>query len=224
MKTKAKLKQGTSHVGNAKNEKGITLVALIITIIILIILAAVTIKSFWDSHFIDLAMQGAINYTKAQGDELNILNDIQDKIDEAIPKIVQTTWTEENEEMILELTGTTREGFEESGWYTKVSITVAPKLASTKAEAVYITGAKTENKTLQDGQAVFEITENGANQKITAELIDGGGNKLAEITSDTFSIDNAKPTKAVLSAGTVTGNTIQVTATGEDNAGGSRNI
>ena len=231
MKTKAKLKQGIVHVeatfprshvkGKAKGEKGITLVALIITIIILIILAAVTIKSFWDSHFIDLAMQGAVNYTKAQGEELNILNDIQVKIDEAIPKITQTTWKEENEEMILELTGTTKEGFEETGWYTKVNITVTPKLANTKATGVYITGAKTETKTLQDGNAIFEIDTEGENQRITAQLIDGAGNNLAEITSNVFSIDKTTPISASLSIGSYTKDSISVTAMGEDNIGGS---
>ena len=49
-----------------KEEKGITLVALIITIIVLIILAAVTIMSFRESGIINTAVNGKINYSKAQ--------------------------------------------------------------------------------------------------------------------------------------------------------------
>ena len=203
-----------------KNEKGITLVALIITIIILIILTAVTIKSFWDSHFIDLAMQGAINYTKAQGDELNVLNEIQNIIDEATSKITQVTWTEENEEILLELTGTTREGYEESGWYTGITITVTPKLENTKATGVYITGAKTETKALQEGKATFEITTNGANQEIIAQLIDDAGNNLAEITSDKFSIDNIAPEGASIAFKSNTKGSITVGASADDKLSG----
>ena len=39
-----------------ENNRGITLVALIVTIIILIILAAVTIMTIYDSNFIGMAM------------------------------------------------------------------------------------------------------------------------------------------------------------------------
>ena len=70
-----------------KTEKGITLVALIITIIVLIILAAVTIKSFYDSKFMNTAMNGTINYAKAQGDEVEMMQNISDKLDETVNKI-----------------------------------------------------------------------------------------------------------------------------------------
>ncbi|MCI8519320.1 MAG: hypothetical protein HFJ51_04455, partial [Clostridia bacterium] len=50
-------------------ECGITLVALIITIIVLIILAAVSINAVFKSQFIDLALQGTINYAEAQTNE-----------------------------------------------------------------------------------------------------------------------------------------------------------
>lgn len=68
-------------------EEGITLVALIISIIILIILSAVTIKAFWDSHFIDIAMEGTVNYAKAQGDEVNMMQNMADVLDETLNSI-----------------------------------------------------------------------------------------------------------------------------------------
>jgi len=54
-----------------KEEKGITLVALIITIIVLIILAAVTIITFTDSGLLETASKGTQNYANAQKEILN---------------------------------------------------------------------------------------------------------------------------------------------------------
>ncbi|MCI8519082.1 MAG: hypothetical protein HFJ51_03060 [Clostridia bacterium] len=52
-----------------KRENAITLVALIITIIVLIILAAVSINTVFKAQFINLATQGTINYAEAQTNE-----------------------------------------------------------------------------------------------------------------------------------------------------------
>ena len=61
-----------------KSEKGITLIALIITIIVLVILAAVTLNSIFGSNIIGLATNGAINYAEEQQKELGMLNDVSD--------------------------------------------------------------------------------------------------------------------------------------------------
>ena len=50
-----------------KQDSGITLVALIITIIVLIILAAVSIKAVLDMNFVDIASNATINYAEARG-------------------------------------------------------------------------------------------------------------------------------------------------------------
>ena len=50
-----------------REQKGITLVALIITIIVLIILATVSIKAVLDMNFIDIASNATINYAEARG-------------------------------------------------------------------------------------------------------------------------------------------------------------
>lgn len=48
-----------------KNEKGITLVALIITIIVLVILAAVSISIVYKNNMINHAVNGAKDYSDA---------------------------------------------------------------------------------------------------------------------------------------------------------------
>ena len=84
-----------------ENENGITLVALIVTIIILIILAAVTIFYIQDNKFIETAMNGTINYANAQTQEIEIVNDISDMLDEAIEKIEASQGKTETAEEIL---------------------------------------------------------------------------------------------------------------------------
>ena len=56
-----------------RQENGITLVALIITIIVLIILAAVTIMAVTDNGMVDKAIHGTENYAHAQYAEVNLL-------------------------------------------------------------------------------------------------------------------------------------------------------
>ena len=52
--------------GKKQKNKGITLVALIITIIILIILSAVTINAVFDLNILDVAQRGAEEYAEGQ--------------------------------------------------------------------------------------------------------------------------------------------------------------
>ncbi len=70
-----------------KNQKGITLVALIITIIVLIILAAVTIISVNNMGLIPLAVNGTQNYAVAQENEGKLVNDITDLVLSAVDNI-----------------------------------------------------------------------------------------------------------------------------------------
>ena len=64
------------------NESGITLIALIITIIVLVILAAVTLNSIFGSNIIGLATNGAINYAEEQQKELNQLEEVSNLLGE----------------------------------------------------------------------------------------------------------------------------------------------
>jgi len=68
-------------------EQGITLVALIITIIILIILATVSIKAVLDMNFVDLASNAVLNYAEAQAEEDKSMNDIDSFLQSTIKKI-----------------------------------------------------------------------------------------------------------------------------------------
>ena len=61
-------------------KNGITLIALIITIIVLVILAAVTLNSIFGSNIIGIATNGAINYAEEQQKELGMLNDVSDML------------------------------------------------------------------------------------------------------------------------------------------------
>ena len=64
-----------------KNQKGITLVALVITIVVLIILAAVTINFALGGNLLDRAQQGADMYQDAADEEDSQLTNIQAFID-----------------------------------------------------------------------------------------------------------------------------------------------
>ena len=70
-----------------REEKGITLVALIITIIVLVILAAVTINAAFNSGIIDTAVNGAVNYADAQKKEQITFDDLDKNIQDIVKQI-----------------------------------------------------------------------------------------------------------------------------------------
>ncbi|MCI9275651.1 MAG: hypothetical protein HFJ24_06875 [Clostridia bacterium] len=70
-----------------RQEKGITLVALIITIIVLVILAAVTINAAFNSGIIDTAVNGAVNYADAQKKEQITFDDLDKNIQDIVKQI-----------------------------------------------------------------------------------------------------------------------------------------
>ena len=71
-----------------QNERGITLVALIITIIILIILAAVTIISVSKTNMVGIATKGTENYAVEQVNEIQKLDETAKMLEEAVKNIV----------------------------------------------------------------------------------------------------------------------------------------
>ena len=68
-------------------DQGITLVALIITIIVLIILAVVSINAVLNSNFINIAIQGTINYAEAQTNEQEKMERLDYHLQGVIEKI-----------------------------------------------------------------------------------------------------------------------------------------
>jgi len=67
-------------------ERGITLIALIITIIILVILAAISLKIVFKDGIIDIATEGAINYATEQKKEEDVFNNSIEYINVATNK------------------------------------------------------------------------------------------------------------------------------------------
>lgn len=63
-----------------KTNKGITLIALIITIIVLLILATVSIKLVWDGKIIDHANNAVTAYKTTETNELEQLNILDDQM------------------------------------------------------------------------------------------------------------------------------------------------
>ena len=63
-----------------KGQSGITLVALVITIIILIILAAVSISTIMNTNLFGLAVGAANNYAQAGAEENKQLESMMDTI------------------------------------------------------------------------------------------------------------------------------------------------
>ncbi len=78
METKTKINQ---------KEKGITLVALIITIIILVILAAVSIASVYNSKIVEYAINGTTDYAKKGINENKVLEGTESLIESAISNL-----------------------------------------------------------------------------------------------------------------------------------------
>ena len=77
-----------------REEKGITLVALIITIIVLIILAAVTIMTLTNDNFIGTAMNGTQNYANAQHYESQEIEKAFQQFSKAVSNIqsIEASW------------------------------------------------------------------------------------------------------------------------------------
>lgn len=71
-----------------KGQKGITLVALVITIIVLLILAGVTITlTLGEKGIFKTAEKAGENYTQAQRKELEGLNSFQNTVDRVIENV-----------------------------------------------------------------------------------------------------------------------------------------
>ncbi len=85
-----------------RTEKGITLVALIITIIVLVILAAVSIAAVYQSKIVNYAINGTYNYASESLKENSIINGTESLLDSAVSAISsilggqQTTTTPES--------------------------------------------------------------------------------------------------------------------------------
>ncbi len=73
-----------------RQEGGITLMALIITIIVLVILAAITIGTAYTSGIIQMGTQGAKDYAVASSKENEILNETTTYVENVVKRIKRT--------------------------------------------------------------------------------------------------------------------------------------
>ena len=112
-----------------KQEKGITLVALIITIIVLVILAAVTINAAFNSGIIDTAVNGAVNYADAQKKEQITFDDLDKNIQDIVNKIED-----------YNIGGNEPEPPQDEGWDEEKGVN-APKVENTGLIPVYHNGS-----------------------------------------------------------------------------------
>ena len=94
-------------MNKTKIQKGITLIALIITIIILLILAVVTIGSIKNSNIITYAQNAASDYEQAKGKEEGLLSDYEDKIKEYLNNDTSITWKDNGNGTFTSTTGVT---------------------------------------------------------------------------------------------------------------------
>ena len=79
-----KLKGGDSMKTKIKQEKGITLIALVITIVVLLILAGVSVNAiFSDNGIIKRAQEAQNKMDEAQQKDLNSINELNNWINEA---------------------------------------------------------------------------------------------------------------------------------------------
>ena len=70
-----------------KEERGITLLALIITIIILVILALITIGAAYTSGIIQFGVNGAKDYAKAALDENKVMTETESYMSSVVEEI-----------------------------------------------------------------------------------------------------------------------------------------
>lgn len=127
MEAKVQRKKLNSNAKLYKQEKGITLIALIVTIVIMLILAGITIKlAIDDNGVIDNAKEAKDQYEQAQADEDSGLNDISSEMrkyldanrDKVTIKISKQPETEKAGAVLLTvesvegITGTTEEEYD----------------------------------------------------------------------------------------------------------------
>ena len=80
--------------GKTKQQKGITLIALIITIVVLLILAAVAISSIQNDGILHYAQNAADNWNKAAQNEANMLGDYMNYLNNMGSSSTSGTWTQ----------------------------------------------------------------------------------------------------------------------------------
>ena len=163
-----------------KRNEGITLIALIITIIILVILAAVSIRAVTNMRIVDYAINGTQNYVRAGKNDNKLLEDTASFIEGAIGKLdkIQNQKTGPtgkplvNKTTVAEITDTKIEGEDRFG--NPITIPAGFKVAEDSGEDV------TQGIVIEDNDIQ---TDGNGNQR---------GNQYVWIPTGTIYTDTAR--------------------------------
>ena len=183
MKIKEKVKQ---------KDDGITLIALIITIIVLVILAAVTLNSIFESNIIGLATNGAIDYAEGQQEELGVLNSVSELLE-------STTGGNTNNPATptmptINLSGTQGE----NGIYIdNVTIEIGNNAGEGSNIHYVLTGAQTQEEQVVEGENTSVIIDQEGTTTATIWIEDKNGNQ-SEKTEVTVTIDKTQPSQPTI--------------------------
>ena len=156
-----------------KNNKGITLIALIITILIILILAAIIIKTSNDSNIILQAQKATEEYSKKQKEESNINIDISKYLSDGYwemqsdNKTIKHTKTNEttkigdtytNEEVLL-ATGGTQSNYTDTWTVIGVENGKLKLISTTNVKDNIYLGYNDENVYYKDSNGIIRLRE-----------------------------------------------------------------
>lgn len=194
-----------------RKEKGITLVALIVTIIILLILSAVTIKSIVDMQIIKLTAEAGEKYAKEQDKEIGLMNGIAN----IVGGIANNDKEEPKDLGIIE--GAIE--FGELKWENKKASVIVTKTVKEDYKIEYEVENEAgdiirEYEQIESGGTIGELN---LGDTIYARLTDGNKHTLntASITVD----DKEKP-EIKITVQEITNNSIKISITAEDKEAG----
>ncbi len=204
-----------------KKEKGITLVALILTVILLVILSIVGISVVYNSRIIEYAISGTVKYGQEGINENKILEGTEGLIESVVDNIKDIGKIPTPIIKIPEPNG-------ENGWYNTEDITIEIKdreedpYKSEVEKIVYIIDG--EEKEVEGRIAVVRIETDGVH-KIKAYATDGKKKRSEETEEYTIKRDVADPNKIELSTPTeVTTSSFKVTVVAQDITSGIKKI
>ncbi len=145
-----------------KNEIGITLIALIITIIILVILAAVSIRAVYNMGIVNHAVNGTQEYAIATKDEEKIMNNTENFLESTINKINPTIF--DDNPGVLEGSGTTADPYVINSIEDLVALSYSINTGETKyREAIISLGRNldfNEDSSYANAQAKYSYQSN----------------------------------------------------------------
>ncbi len=174
------------------HEKGITLIALVITIIVLVILAAVTLNSIFGNNIIGIAINGAMGYAEEQQKELGMLNNVSG--------ILSDFLGDSNKPMAPSVTLVGTKGNNDiytSDVTANISINRGLETTGTIKLHYSLSGAKTQEEQVAEEDVSIQITEEGTTT-ITAWTENDKGN-LSDKVETVVTINKTAPSSPMIS-------------------------